>query len=55
MMIFIIKSILLFYAFFRIFNAIVVSFARIEIILILKISIVVNFVFLIVFKELRIF
>ena len=55
MTIFIIKLILLFRAFFRIFNAIVVFFARIEIIFILKILIIVNFVFLIIFKELRIF
>ena len=53
--IFVIKSISLFRVFFRIFNAIVVSFARVEIAFILKVSIVVNFIFLIVFKELRIF
>ena len=53
--IFIIKSISLFCAFFRIFSAIVVLFARIEIAFILKISIVVNFISLIVFKKLRIF
>ena len=53
--IFIIKSISLFYAFFCIFNATVIFSARIEIVFILKISIVVNFVFLIVFKRLRIF
>ena len=53
--IFIIKSISLFRAFFRIFNAIVVLSARVETALILKISIVVNLVFLIIFKELRTF
>ena len=53
--IFVIKSILLFRAFFRIFNAIVVFSARIEITFILKILIIMNFVSLIVFKELRIF
>ena len=53
--IFIINSILLFCVFFRIFSAIVVFFARIKIAFILRISIVVNLIFLIVFKELRIF
>ena len=53
--IFVIKSISLLRAFFRTFNAIVVFSARIKIVLILRISIIVNLVFLIVFKELRIF
>ena len=53
--IFVIKSISLFCAFFRIFSATAVFFARIEIAFILKISIVVNFVFLIISKELRTF
>ena len=52
--IFIIKSISLFRAFLRIFSATVESFARVEIAFIQKISIVVNFIFLIAFKELRI-
>ena len=50
--IFIIKSILLFRAFFRIFNAIVKFSARVEIAFIQKTSIVVSFIFLIAFKEL---
>ena len=54
-MIFIIKSILLFRVFFRIFNATVVLLTQVEIVFILKISIVVSFVFLIVFKKLRTF
>ena len=53
--IFIIKLISLFRAFFRIFSATVESFAQVEIAFIQRISIVVNLVFLIAFKELRIF
>ena len=45
----------MFCAFFRTFNATVVFFMQIKIVFILKISIIVNFVSLIVFKELRIF
>ena len=52
---FVIKLISLFRAFFRIFSAIVVFFTRIKIVFILKVLIIVSFVFLIVFKELRIF
>ena len=50
--IFVIKLISLFHTFFRIFSTTVVFSAQIEIIFILKISIIVNFVSLIVFKKL---
>ena len=53
--IFVTELISLFCAFFRIFSATVESSAQIEIAFIQKILIVVNLVFLIVFKELRIF
>ena len=53
--IFVIKLISLFRVFFRIFSATVVFSARIEIVFILKVLIVVSFVSLIVFKELRTF
>ena len=49
--IFFIKSISLFRAFRRIFNAAAVLFARIEVVLTLKVSIVMNLISLIVFKE----
>ena len=52
--IFVIKLILLFRAFFRIFNATVEFSARIKIAFIQKILIVVSFNFLMIFKELRI-
>ena len=53
--IFVIKSISLFRAFFCIFSATVEFFARVKIAVIQKILIIINFVFLIVFRKLRIF
>ena len=52
--IFIIEFILLFRAFSRIFNATVKLSARVEIVFILKISIIIKLISLIVFKELQI-